>query len=536
MLPCATQAAFDSYAEQHNPFCLHDTRADVLSEIIRWAEECDEAHIFWLSGLAGTGKSTVARTITREFQGRNRLGASFFFSRSEEDQSHTTKFFTTIAVQLANKSSALKDLIYQAVDRDPDIACKALGEQWNRLVLQPLSMLKANSIQSPLILVVDALDECDDDRDVRVILNLLAEAAVLETIQLRIFVTSRPETPILLGFRSLPGALHRDLSLHNIPRAMIDNDILIFFEHKLREIRNASDYLPVGWPGKEATHHLVSRSNGLFVYAAILCRFIEGDVQQSPDDLLRLLLDDNTTDSSLRQFPTKTLDMMYTQILQHSVKNVDDRKDKQRLTVTFKQVVGAIVILFDPLSTLALARLLDMDQRRIHLGLHNLRSILEIPDNPNLPLRLFHPSFRDFLLDKQRSADLHFWLNEKKAHGALADSCLRLMSGSLKKDICSLRAPGALASEVDNNHIEQCLPTELQYACRYWVQHFERSEARLHGDGNVLAFLRKHLLHWLEALSWMGKTSEGVLAITSLESITVVRDSLSIFTKVPTNI
>jgi hypothetical protein len=110
------------------------------------------------------------------------------------------------------------------------------------------------------------------------------------------------------------------------------------------------------------------------------------------------------------------------------------------------------------------------------------------------------------------------------------------MSANLKKDICDLRAPGAYAREVQIDRIEQCLPTDLQYACRYWVQHLRESEVQLEDNGKVHIFLRDHLLHWLEALSLIRETSEGVLAILSLESMVRVSDVSNILKETPTDI
>jgi hypothetical protein len=160
----------------------------------------------------------------------------------------------------------------------------------------------------------------------------------------------------------------------------------------------------------------------------------------------------------------------------------------------------------------SLAQLLHIPQKGVELALADLHSILDIPQDQARPVRLHHPSFRDFLLDKDRCGDPHFYIDKKKAHGSLAENCLRLMSANLKKDICDLRAPGAYAREVQIGRIEQCLPTDLQYACRYWVQHLRESEVQLEDNGKVHSFLRDHLLHWLEALSLIRETSEGVLA------------------------
>ena len=167
--------------------------------------------------------------------------------------------------------------------------------------------------------------------------------------------------------------------------------------------------------------------------------------------------------------------------------------------------------------------------------LGDLHSVLDISDNQNHPIQLLHPSFRDFLLDSNRCSDL-FWIDQRKTHEDLARSCLRVMIDHLKEDICGLEAPGTSCSTVSDEVIKQCLPKELQYACRYWVQHLQRSKTLLCDNAEIHSFLREYLLHWFEALSLVGKTSEGILVITSLESTVVVREVYRTLLEIPTNI
>jgi hypothetical protein len=96
------------------------------------------------------------------------------------------------------------------------------------------------------------------------------------------------------------------------------------------------------------------------------------------------------------------------------------------------------------------------------------------------------------------------------------------MSKLLKQDICGIGRPGTLMADVKSCRVEKYLPSEIQYACLYWIQHLQRSGAQLHDEDLVHQFLQEHLLHWLEALGWMKKVSEGIHAIISLESITAV--------------
>jgi hypothetical protein len=159
----------------------------------------------------------------------------------------------------------------------------------------------------------------------------------------------------------------------------------------------------------------------------------------------------------------------------------------------------------------------DIDQT-----LEDLHSILDISKDETCPIRLHHPSFRDFLLDQNKCGDSNFWVDEKQAHQTLAESCIRLMSTYLKQDICGLDAPGVLVTEVGSSRVAQYLPPELQYACLYWVEHLQKSGAQLYNDHQVYQFLQTHSLHWLEALSWIQKMDEGILAIRSIESIALV--------------
>ena len=185
-----------------------------------------------------------------------------------------------------------------------------------------------------------------------------------------------------------------------------------------------------------------------------------------------------------------------------------------------KYRLGSIVVLLSPLFISSLSRLLYLSREDINRTFEDLHAILDIPKDPTRPLRLHHPSFRDFLLNKDRCRD--FWVDEKGAHQILATGCIQLMSQTLKKDICEKHAPGSQASQVESSWIEKCLLPEVQYACLYWIQHLEKSEAKLSDTGQVHKFLQEHLLHWLEALIWMGKVSEAIYAIDALRSITLV--------------
>jgi NACHT domain len=515
-LPCVAAAAFTSYDHQYERKCLPDTRIDLLRLVTEWADSSSGKCIFWLNGMAGTGKSTIARTVAQYFTDKNRLGASFFFSKGSGDRGQARHFFTTIAVQMARALPSVRTYISEAIAKEPGIAQQAMFEQWSKLILQPLRTARdRQAVPRPIILVVDALDECGNQKDIRLILRLLAGTKDLTTVSLRILVTSRPETPIRLGFREMSTIKYEDLILHNISRSVVDNDIYTFLKHELGQIR--SEYnLPVNWPKEQELGLLVQKANCLFIYAATACLYIHGPPGISPKVRLSNLILGYTDDG----LSTRNLDNMYMQILKDSVAGEYSDVERRGLATQFQLLVGSIVVLFDALSAAALSRLLFQPGAEsidiVNMTLDPLQSVLSVPEDTESPVMLLHPSFRDFLLDRHRCSDDQFWIDRKQAHSKLARSCLEFMSRSLKKNICGLPSPGSLAADIEGNELIRCVPLPLQYACRYWVDHLEKSDIDLFHDKAVEFFLQDHFLHWLEALSVMRIFSEGLTMIMKI--------------------
>ena len=464
----------------------------------------------------------MARTIAREYYDKECLAASFFFSRGGGDVSNAAKFVGSIAAQLAQKLPAFRNLLQEAISNDEGIVNRILKDQWKELILQPLSKLEAGSFRAPLLTVIDALDECEKESDIRQVLQLLSDSRGLIRARFRILITSRPEIPIRHGFSQVPDGEHQDFVLHDISRSIVDHDISLFLEHNLSIIRQKRT-LVTDWPGEQAIRDLVRKAAGLFIWAATVCRFIDEGRRLAARRLSLIL----QGDASITK-PEEELNKIYVTVLKNSIGHEFDEQEKEDLYKLLRETLGAIAVLFSPLSTTSLAELLHIPKEEVDQTLEDLHSILDIPEDPGRPIRLHHPSFRDFLLDAQRCSDPHFWVDKKKAHATLADTCIRLMSDRLRRDICGLRAPGVFVRDVEHDRIGQCLPAELQYACHYWVQHLQESETQLLDNGQVHVFLQEHLLHWLEALSLTRKTSEGVLAITSLECLVVVSDSPSV--------
>jgi hypothetical protein len=199
-----------------------------------------------------------------------------------------------------------------------------------------------------------------------------------------------------------------------------------------------------------------------------------------------------------------------------------DEWESQQLVQEFKEIVGVIILLATPLSAVALSRLVNLDLNHVNRRLNPLHSVLHVPSNSSIPVRLLHLSFRDFLLDtktKETKVSKKFWIDAKAVHTTLAEKCLQIMKHSLRKNICNLSSDGIQRSELDKGYVDSCLLPELQYACRYWTEHLVQSQDPASALIMAFSVLRVHLLHWLEAMSILGLISEAVGRISTLQLI-----------------
>jgi hypothetical protein len=424
---------------------------------------------------------------------------------------------STIAEQLA-RIPALQGLIHEAISKNNGISDRILLEQWKVLIVKPLEAL--NDI-TQILIVIDALDECDTENHVYRVLQLLSHAPVTGTLRFRLLVTSRPEARIQEAFSEMLEGKYLDLVLHDEPKSILDHDISIYLERKLGKVIRSNSSSP-DKHGEQTIRDLVQLSGGLFIWAATACRFIGKRNPVAARRLSKILKGDLSIPG-----PENQLNNIYLTVLRNSIQpdyDQPDYDDQERYDIckTLKEILGSLVNLSSPLTSKSLARLLDIPKDDLDDSLISLHAILDIPKHQSHSIRLHHPSFRDFLINETRCTDLNFWVDEKQAHHRLASSCIQLMSTSLIKDICGVNTPGTLRADVKSNQVEQCLPLEVQYACLYWIQHLQKSGVPLENNDQIHQFLQKHLLHWLEALSWMQKISEGILEMISLESIAPV--------------
>jgi hypothetical protein len=393
--------------------------------------------------MAGTGKSTIARTVAQLFASRGHLGASCFFKKGEGERGNASRFFT-IATGLVACEPGMLPGIRKTLDEDSTISHKALKDQFEKLILQPLLGIKqARSRALTRVVVIDALDECEREADIRAILQLLARTKDIRPVPLRIVVTSRPELHIRLGFKEMAHGTYQDLVLHEVPKSTIEHDIRLFLEHELGTIRKER-MLASDWPAQQQILALVEPAVPLFIYAATVCRYV-GSKGSSPTAFLNKVLQyQKATFSQLDRTCLPVLDQLPSE---------QEEDDRETWLQAFREVVGSIVVLERPLSAVSLGRLLQVPQEEIQCRLDSLHSVLSVPNNKDAPVRLLHLSFREFLVDPQKQGKSLFWVDEKSTHQKLASRCLELMSGfsGLRQDMCGL----------SSSRVLQCYPKSV---------------------------------------------------------------------------
>ena len=466
----------------------------------------DKPPVYWLNGLAGTGKTTIAQTISERIFSDGRLGASFFCSRDFSDRSNLHFIFPTLAVQLARTYAKFRSVFVPLVQSDPGITEQSLYNQMKELIVNPLIESDVSTV-----IVIDALDECKDKEPASAILSVLGQF-VSEIPKVKFFVTGRPEPRIRAGFR-LP-LLAKETNvfiLHNVEQGLINNDIRRFLSRGFLEIAGRQGGLD-GWPTKEQLDLLCKRAAGLFVYAVATIKFID-HTHNGPEEQLDRLLQSSESSAHEGRVELKenvTLDSLYMSILQVAFGR-DNPEDDSRM----RSVLGAVTLVVDPLPPFAISALLGLHTESVFRRLLSMHSLLLLRD-VNQPVRSFHKSFPDFIVDPTRCINKRFHVSPPDHHLELLVGCLELMNRKLEKNICNL-PDGATNSEVADlrERNERCIDSALRYACKSWHRHLvsEHTVRKPEVVSTLHRFLEKKFLFWLEVLSVLGATREAVDAL-----------------------
>ena len=490
--------------------CLKGTRKAVLDEVESWSKDPNASPVYWLNGLAGTGKSTIAQTIAERVFADGRLGASFFCSRDFKDRRNLNYIFPTLAFQLAHRYPKFRSILVPLLQSNPDVAHESLYSQMESLIVRPLG-----SSDISTVVIIDALDECVDEDSQSAILSVMGRL-VEDILNTKFLITGRPEPRIRSGFRlGLLRPLTDVFVLHEVDPSVVNTDIRLFLEHGLHELAKRHGTDQDSWPTEEHIDLLCKRAAGLFVYAVATLKFLDHSFTP-PNEQLDIIV--KAPGSTAREGQANlqlgaTLDSLYLSTLQAAFNRTSVEDDEK-----IRSVIGAVVLAVNPLPPSAIATLVNLGKHQVVKLLQLIHSLLKLSEDPDSPVLPFHKSFPDFVIDPLRCSNQRFYVPPSTGHLKLALSCLKLMNDSLERNLLSL-PDYSLNSEVGDlqarisNHISY----PLEYACKSWCSHL----TEIKGDITAIipaleSFFQGGFLAWLEVLSVIGAAGDSVLALEKL--------------------
>ncbi|KAG8714714.1 hypothetical protein FRC09_017325 [Ceratobasidium sp. 395] len=473
--------------------CTPNTRQLILRELQDWASDPNGARVFWMNGMAGTGKTTIAYTFCRILETSNQLAANFFCSRSLPECRDVNRIIPTIASQLSHFYRPMRDVLSRTLEKNPDASARGVMTQFEMLVSEPLREVKHMLPTGLPVVVIDALDECSDHGDALLLLNAMLR--FVEDLPIKFFVTCRPDSALLIKLSSQGQAPHSLLHLHDIEESLVQADIETYLADELSSINATPTQI----------HQLANQSGALFIFAATAVRYIGLDTLSIDHEMrLDILLGMSSTTTSKAYKP---LDLLYTAVLTGALEDANlEPWDKENIRL----LLHTVVCVRAPLSLESLAWLLQLKStNHAQRAINPLRSVVHVDERSGLVSTL-HASFPDYLFTVERSCG--YFCDEAKCHELLSRRCFETMSKMLHFNICDLRSSYMLDKDVPglNTRLNSSIPPHLFYACQFWSEHMVLAAESTTLPGYLSEFIQQQIMFWTEVINLKRVTRSGV--------------------------
>jgi WD40 repeat protein len=491
--------------EQHNS-CLPGTRVKILGSIRQWANTAYITQVLWLTDVAGSGKSTIAKHLSEEWRREGRLGGCFFFDQNREDTSSTQKFCETIAYQMTSHSHLRSAVLSGIKELRLPSQSSPFQDKLRKMIIEPL---KAEH----LIFVIDALDECDKYERGSMLRKLLSN--LYPAYRIKVLITSRPEpdlVQLLNSYRS-----NTD-NLHDFDPQSNQTDISRFVEHKMRILVQSS----------MITHSnatmLAQRVNCRFILASTACKAIQEWID--PPAMLDILLDSESN-------PLSSIDSLYEMVLRKAselpqIQGNMPSLGKENIVKVLKAILGAIT----PIDIDTIDSILGI--RTTRLVVESLSSVLRVTADGLV--HILHPTFREFLEDKDVSGFFHVEVSD--AHRVMAIGCLAVMKAKLEFNICRFVSSFYFNKSIHN--LKDRIPKELRYACVHVLGHIISSANDTLDQGVNLAlgeFVNDvSPLYWMEVMSALEVIPKMIEDLHDLKFELLVSVTIGLFPILLTNL
>jgi len=485
-----------------------------LQRIYDWAEDLssNSPSVFWLTGDAGSGKSTIAYSVARHFDGQGAyegdedegdkvqempsiLGANFFCSRQFEETRQRKDIIPTIVDQLALHSQPYATALLKANKFN---SVNITSKQMKDLLVDPWmqSMSEHHAEFRPFLVVVDALDEIEDRGGSAFLEELLRMTDKYRLCGLKFLITSRPDPDLV----NLCSSFTSDAicALYDVPTDTVKADIATYLQTKLPKLQ-----------GTPVIDELMHQADGLFIFAATAVRYITPRPKMLKREQIRLLGELGIHphgSSGLRNANATLIDGLYKQVMFTAFGGLDDNLLQDRL-----YALHTLLCTQERVSTSVAGELCSDDPEMtelVELVVDELHAVLYVKGDRVL---WYHASFPDFIFSQARSGsvllspdsrivDMH--CDAAAHHAHLARSCFRIMKTHLRFNICELPSSFLLDSEVPNlnDRIQAKIGESLRYSCMRWSQHLAQTSSGV-GRREIDDFLQLKVLFWIEAMN-----------------------------------
>ena len=482
--------------------CTAGTRVKILEDITEWAKDPSSGspRVFWLTGQAGSGKTTIVYTIAKRFEKDGTpdqstlLGSNFLCSRQFEETRQRTRIVPTIAYQLARKCQSYADALH-AADKF-DAVNHDVSTQLEGLLVGPWQQSEAmhGPELPPYLIVIDALDEIEGNGGSAFLQDLFTTINEYDLRGFKFLLTSRSDPEIIMLLESFTSSASR--WLQHVPIEEAELDIGTYLRTKLPKLSSNPDLAELG-----------RRAGGLFIYAATAVKYLTPHRSITIRDQTEMLSDllSNSYDPASASDATFLIDELYRQIMRDTFSKYKGKFLTRRLHILYTFLCTA-----ERTSTsTAAALLVEGDDEAARAVVEDLHAVLYTQDE-----RVFwyHASFPDFMFDPTRS-NFHvgkdrfeFWCNEAAHHNLLGGSCFHIMETGLRFNMGNIMSSFlfdsdnavALCEEVNKN-----INAVLRYSCHHWAHHLPSPQS-VDTDNLcdcISKFLQIQVLFWIEAMN-----------------------------------
>lgn len=457
--------------------------------------------MFSLTGQAGSGKSTIAYTIAKQFENDDRtikgveLGANFLCSRQFDETRRKTSIIPTLAYQLARKCKPYADALH--LSDKFDTVNEGIAKQMKELLVRPWQQSRVSDDATPLyLIVIDALDEIDGRGGVECLSELLKAVKDLDLRGFKFLVTTRldPEVVELCETFS-SGAVCR---LQDVPIGEATSDIEKYLKAQLPKLADSADLAELG-----------RRVGGLFIYAATAVKYLTPRRSMTKTEQMTLLKKflSEAPNSNSSKNAGSLIDDLYRQIMCEAFSQLEQEVLRSRLNVLY-----TCLCTVDRTSPQTIASLIpNGEEETAEVVLSDLHAVLYVKDNQ---VFWYHASFPDFIFTESRSnfsikERFAFWCDEPAHQKMLAESCFNIMERGLHFNMANIKSSflrdSAIAEEL-SQQISENISTNLRYCCLHWADHLRSTTSIDSGGlfGRFSDFLDNRVLFWVESMNLLG--------------------------------